>query len=310
MLLYTYIELLQNTEYSILDKAYNELMDKVQTFITETPNSHDVPVKEIFTEQMFQELKDCMASIGWTGISETETLWNNDFKNRKIISGFMKDNELSLKRLVSMPDRMTNSINTDSGTLYRPTVINNFTGNLKDLSDWWSQYKSFIFETSFEKTKNGETQKIAVSSLMNLISKAKYPALTTEEEKISVPLQTLCISIFDAFLVKMVFTIAPDTWQQLRKDICVKLCSEKDKNTANILSNTYKDFDIFFLQETSVAFLQLAKENIDAYAVLSPKVLGKRDQNSVILLKKDFFCAEEYIEITDQLKFTTEDTPA
>ena len=34
---------------------------------------------------------------------------------RKIISGFMKDKELGKKRLMSMPDRTTNTINLGGG---------------------------------------------------------------------------------------------------------------------------------------------------------------------------------------------------
>lgn len=36
----------------------------------------------------------------------------------------MKDGKLGEKRLASMPDRITNTIRTTTGPVYRPTVIN------------------------------------------------------------------------------------------------------------------------------------------------------------------------------------------
>ena len=53
---------------------------------------------------------DCLS--GWKGLAETDVLWQSDFSKRKIIHGFMKDKSLGDKRLASMPDRYTNTINT------------------------------------------------------------------------------------------------------------------------------------------------------------------------------------------------------
>ena len=60
---------------------------------------------------MWAELKALMTTQGWD-VAATEQLWASDFAGRKIISGFMKDKELGEKRLASMPDRVTNTINT------------------------------------------------------------------------------------------------------------------------------------------------------------------------------------------------------
>lgn len=58
--------------------------------------------------------------IGWAGLAETEAFWQSDFSSRKIISGFMKDSSLGSKRLASMPDRYTNTINTVVSAHFEP----------------------------------------------------------------------------------------------------------------------------------------------------------------------------------------------
>ena len=63
----------------------------------------------------------------------------SDFAGRKIISGFMKDKELGEKRLASMPDRVTNTINTlgEAGKVHRPTVISCYDGDMSSMAAWW-----------------------------------------------------------------------------------------------------------------------------------------------------------------------------
>ena len=41
---------------------------------------------------------------------DLQTRWRRDFSTRRIVSQFLRDNTLGKKRLVSMPDRMTNTI--------------------------------------------------------------------------------------------------------------------------------------------------------------------------------------------------------
>jgi len=96
------------------DPAYNKMMDAVQEFI-ENPGDGDVKVSEVFTPAMFDELERNMIAVGWDGVAETRQRWESDYKNRKIISQFMKDGELGLKRLASMPDRTTNTVNLANG---------------------------------------------------------------------------------------------------------------------------------------------------------------------------------------------------
>lgn len=93
------------------DASYNSIMKEVSTFI-ESPGANDVMVSQVFTDAMAADLMKEMKSIGWTGIEETQAKWNSEYKSRKIISEFIKDGLLGKKRLASMPDRVTNTINT------------------------------------------------------------------------------------------------------------------------------------------------------------------------------------------------------
>ena len=94
-----------------------------------------------------------------------------------------------------MPDRVTNTIRTASGSVMRPTVINCFSGGDLGSGDaWWANWKAFFFS----KKIDGKP----VYELLLPIKRSKYPALSEAEEKISIPLQTLAGAIFDAILVR------------------------------------------------------------------------------------------------------------
>mmetsp|Transcript_18646 Transcript_18646/g.58287 ORF Transcript_18646/g.58287 Transcript_18646/m.58287 type:complete len:571 (-) Transcript_18646:45-1757(-) len=266
------------------DKAYNELMADVQAFVSE-PGSRDVPVSEVFTDAMWGELEAAMTGAGWAGVPDVAAIWNGDFRNRKIVTEFLKDGTLGKKRLASMPDRVTNTIRTASGSVMRPTVINCFSGGDLGSGDaWWANWKAFFFS----KKIDGKP----VYELLLPIKRSKYPALSEAEEKISIPLQTLAGAIFDAILVHMMNAVAPKTWQPLRAELCAALNSKKDARTAKILETVYGDADVVFLQETAASFGAAAKAGPlgASYHVVSPASLDpKRDQNSLVLLSRARF---------------------
>eukprot|EP01047_Picozoa_sp_COSAG01_P009319 COSAG01_NODE_381_length_17848_cov_10.220338_7_plen_171_part_00 len=151
-------------------------------------------------------------------------MWESEYKVRPIISRFLKDKAIGSKRLASMPDRVTNTISTqDEGVVHRPTVINCYAGPpLRSVDAWWAEWKPFMF--SREVLLHGAlATRRKVFTLLNPITRSKYPAVTEQEEQISLPLQTLVQAIFDAVMVHMMTTIARDTWQGLRATICAAL---------------------------------------------------------------------------------------
>jgi hypothetical protein len=277
------------------DPQYNELMKKVSAFIL-NPDTSDVPISSVFTQQMFDELAQSMQTAGMTGIEETKSYWEQNFKNRKIISEFIKDPSIGKKRLASMPDRVTNTITTADGkTFMRPTVINCYSqGHLDDISSWWKQWRNFMFtESLVTKKKDGTTGNTKIYQMLSKISRAKYPSVTEEEEKISLPLQTLSLAIFDAILVQMMNQISqPNTrkWQEMRDIMCRDLNSHKTDRIIDILQTTYAPSDIIFLQEVAGQFPRLVETSdlITKYFDLYGSNLmdPDRDQNSFILLRK------------------------
>ena len=185
------------------DQSYNEMMKSVSDFIENTGDK-DIPVHEVFTDAMFADLETAMRKVGWSGVDETKRYWESSFKNRKIISEFIKDPLLGKKRLASMPDRITNTINTVTGEVtMRPTVINCFAGDLGSVEAWWGKWLKFYFEDKITvKTSKGE-ETTNIYSMIPLIKKSKYPSITEEEEAVSIPLEMMCLAIFDSILVHM-----------------------------------------------------------------------------------------------------------
>lgn len=114
-------------------------MKNIEDFIEE-PGDKDVIVSEVFSESMFSELEKRMKEAGW---GDVRSYWESDYKNRKIVSGFMKDGELGSKRLASMPDRVTNTINVSGSDqpVCRPTVINMYGEDLSTLPNWWKKWE-------------------------------------------------------------------------------------------------------------------------------------------------------------------------
>ena len=60
------------------DASYNTLMQGVESFIDQ-PGERDVPVSQVFTPAMWAELKALMRAQGWSGVDETDALWQASF---------------------------------------------------------------------------------------------------------------------------------------------------------------------------------------------------------------------------------------
>merc|ERR1719221_2167176 len=102
------------------------------------------------------------------GVDEVEeAMWNGGelrLKHRRMITEFLKDSSLGDKRLISMPDRVTNTIMEVCQKLSeyrpppacRPTVINNYMRDLSTIQAWWEHWKRFMFSESVTvRTKTG-----------------------------------------------------------------------------------------------------------------------------------------------------------
>jgi hypothetical protein len=285
--------------------AYEQLMVDIEKFI-ENPGDRDVLVPLVFTQEMFDKLDQRLtATAGWPSVRQ---YWEDDFSKRKIVEGFMKDKVLGDKRLASMPDRITNTINTADGSmLFRPTVINMFEGDLGTQQKWWQAWETFMFDQHVKfNDKTGQVVEKIPYQMLQKILKAKYPEITEQEEADSLSLQTMCGAIFDAILVHMMNTVStPDVWQPLKQTMVNALNKQKIPHTLAILQNKYADSDIITLQEVSSAFIDEARRGPLGkifHIVASINLDPIRDQNSVICLSKKTFPKGKGIEISDKVK--------
>jgi len=275
------------------DKAYASLMADIERFV-ETPGERDLRVREVFTEDLFVELKQLMAAEGWSGLDEVERLWRSDLCERKIVSGVLKDKSLGSKRLCSMPDRFTNTIRTTGvgpmACAFRPTPINHSSVALGSVKEWWAQWKAFMFNLHVEVCGKDGPQSVRPCSLLAPIRKAKYPAITEDEEAVSVPLQCVCLAIFDAVLVHMLGAVSPDGhWQSLKEAICEATFRKKNENIIRVLQR-YGAADVVCLQEVATSFLDQLKREFPLFRVVAPEAMDvHRNQNSAVLLRTSTF---------------------
>jgi len=294
------------------DPIYRKLMDDVESFIEE-PKERDVPVEAVFKPEMYQELRELMAQEeGWEAhLDALDKVWHDDLKGRPIVSGFLKDKSIGSKRLASMPDRVTNTIGCvvkgQPATLCRPTVINMSEGDMSSMGSWWGLWKDFMFRTEVCVIQKGATKTTRIPQMLEPIKQSKYPAITPEEEAMSLPLQTVCCAIFDAIMVNMLNMLAPGVWGPLKDELCDKLAKNKQARTIAILEESYSGAGLVFLQEVAASFVQeaaRASKLSSCFTVASPANLdGKRDQNSMVLLNRLLF-EPSYEEVTDKITST------
>eukprot|EP01104_Vermistella_antarctica_P012747 TRINITY_DN374_c0_g2_i1.p1 TRINITY_DN374_c0_g2~~TRINITY_DN374_c0_g2_i1.p1 ORF type:complete len:590 (-),score=204.69 TRINITY_DN374_c0_g2_i1:306-2075(-) len=288
------------------EPKYALLMEGVELAM-DSPGAIDVPVGAVFDRVKALALAEEMKKAGWEGVDEVMTIYDKDMSLRRIISGFLKDKSLGDKRLASMPDRVTNTINVvDGAPVCRPTVINNYRGAMGSIDEWWGQWKKFMFEDEVTViTRSGVAQKTRVCNMLEPIKSAKYPAVTADEERLSLPLQTLCQAIFDAVLVHLMSVLSPDgSWQSIKNTVIQQLYINKTAATISLLEREYGDADVIFLQEASANIVStILKHNIGkTFSVFAPAALdGKRDQNSLILLRTDRFNVESVKEVTEDV---------
>jgi hypothetical protein len=289
------------------DPAYNNFMQGVERIISNV--SEDVFVNKIFTDCMFSELMEELEVQKIPKLNLLTELWENDYRNRYAIHGYLKDKIIGEKRLASMPDRITNTINCADGTvLRRPTVINAYDeSSLNSIEAWWESWRKFIFRTHVQifSRDNRNAAPQLVCELIAPILRSKYPAITAHEQEMSVPLQILCLAILDAIFIHIVNRAAPETWEEIRSTLSHALIHGKDDRVCSIIREAYTDRAVFFLQEASAALVRKSRQDLALsarYALLLPENFdGKRDQNSIILVDRRRFRAASARDVTQQV---------
>jgi len=292
------------------DPRYDELMSGIETFI-DTPGDNDVAVHVVFTDAMAAELFSRMAGMD-TFASSMEYVkqeWETNYRERKIVSGFMKDRGLGDKRLISMADRTTNCIDTVDGLACRPTITNNYPNPLSSLEAWWPQWMQFMFDDELVIKAGAPPQR--VFNRFKPIKKAKYPAIEETEALHSLSLQTLCLAIFDAIMVNMMNTLKPGVWEEIKAELYSGLSEQKVPHCLGILEQQYSDGDIIFLQECSIKFLETFRSHLlaEKYFVVVPAAFdSEKNQNSIVLVRKEKFIENSVEEVTAAITATAGDT--
>jgi hypothetical protein len=266
------------------DNEYNDFMLNVEKLVGNC--DEDVEVSSLFTDSMFSELVEAMRTQKLNNLEQLSKIWHEDYKGRKAIQGFLKDKSIGEKRLTSMPDRITNTISLlDGSKLYRPSVINAYQGPpLASFEIWWGEWMRFMFATRvqlFDHASRDVAPQL-VCSLIAPIHRNKYPAISAEEQAVSVPLQLLCLAILDAIFLHIVHSVAPLAWERLRRTLCRALIDGKDDRVCQILAEAHADRHVIFLQEASSALVRAARAHPALrrrYAVLLPDAFdARRDQ--------------------------------
>eukprot|EP00659_Diplonema_papillatum_P014536 gene14536-22246_t len=270
------------------NEQYNALMQNFAEEIERPTPATDWLLKDYFTEEMAAELFAAMRKARWYNVDEVERRWKADLSNRKAITEFLKDKVIGKKRLISMFDRVTNTVATSKGTVFRPTPINCYAGDLSRVNVWWPKWLEYIFDEEHSvQARDGRWPKKQIQHMLVPITRAKYPSVTAEEEQMSIPLQTLHGAIFDTVLTNALYTIDRE-WPQVRSEMCSKLNTGKPRRTLDILHSHYSDSEVIFLQEFSGSMVA----EFEQHALSSRFKLHKpagfdnyRNQNSVILLQ-------------------------
>ena len=260
------------------------------------PESYDIKISDIFTPSMYQELRDEMIQCEIPGCEQMDYPWMKEMLDLKMISGFLKDKSFGEKRLISMPDRFTSVVCTEkSKTQFRPSPISGFQGEMGTVDIWWPLWKSFMFRTPV--LAEGK-QYASVASLLEPIPRAKYPSLSAQEEKASLPLQALCLALFDATLTHLLTRLAPDTWQPVRQALCRAQFQDKAAAGAAILRACYADADVIFVQEAGSDFTAVALAALPNHCALIPAgAVGRRPQLSLILVRRSAFACPGAVDL-------------
>merc|ERR1719443_223458 len=121
-------------------------------------------------------------------------------------------------------------------------------------------WKVFMFKTSMTVKSKVGTQTRRPVEMLEPIPKAKYPAITEEEERLAIPLQTLCQAVFDAIIVHFMNQLSPDgDWETVKSRLCDRLCRRKNHLTIDILATRYAKVEAIALQEVAAVFVDMVR---------------------------------------------------
>merc|ERR1711920_360982 len=137
----------------------------------------------------------------------------------------------------------------------RPAVISKYDCDLSSLEVWWEAWLRFMFTDPLTvKTKEG-IREMRVFEMLEPMPSARYPAVSKDEERLGIPLQLLCLAIFDALMVYIMNFLEPrGEWLNVKARILNELYRNKTARTLEILADVYNTVDVVCLQEVGATF--------------------------------------------------------
>lgn len=270
--------------------SFNNLMKGVDRITGDNvPQEVDVPLSEIFPKTLVDNICQLIRGQGWSGEANVRKLYNS-VGNTPVITGILKDKTLGDKRLMSWPDRFTNTVNTDGTMFYRSSPIN---ASLvpHTIEGWWGQWCPHM-GLHMDRLKP--------------LKKSRYPALTDEEETHSMAYQLFWLAVFDRIQIHIMDN-ASTKWRSIKKVLVETFIKNKDVNVAKLLKNVHGDTDIFCLQEVSANTNWVLKQAFsDTHtSVAAPKATWTRGQTSIVMYNKTRFTFEKDVT-ADVLKLCTD----
>lgn len=259
------------------EPAYVKLMTDIQELMT-TGGDLDAPVSTVFSDEMANTLFERMLGCGYEfeAVEATRCEWETSFKHRLMIRDFVANSELGAKRLISMADRVTNTLG--DGRL-RPCAINFYAaGRVSSVAKWWPQWLEFMFDDG-------------VCTRLKKISRAKYPALTSVEEAMSLPLQTLCLALFDCVLIVSLNALCPE-WPHLKERISKEMSpAAKTRKTIELLhTRMSRGVAAIFLQEVGPDLAGFLRHRLPIpYALAAAPNTDQSPQASAIIVDSNTF---------------------
>ena len=289
-----------------IGEQYDALMKEVENTLDSGMGD---PISTFLNDKMFKELFKEMLKENADWFDENAQIaLEKEWARYKPMSAkaFLQDKDLGAKRLISFPDRFTNTINTNNGPVCRPTAVNGYNEELpsyhENMKNWFDVWITFLFVTKNHRP-NGTNGKMIVDRPVDMIKpilKEKYKdddAIRQDEEYFSKAHQILCLAIYDCLVISLLNKASSKAqldWQDVRDVLADATIRQKNTKTIQIiqkLSSIQAPMDIICLQEMSSLMIDECKNSFGKeWHVLVPKSKNNDlDQNSVILTHKGSF---------------------
>ena len=181
---------------------------------------------------------------------------------------------------------------------------------MMDEADWFRRWVAYVFDA---RATSADGASRSMIELMVPIKRAKYPAISEEEEALGIPLQVFYLAAFDGAWVRFAALAAGsfDAWQDIRASLVDDLVTHKFSRTVDVVEKILLSADegsaleVCFMQEVGASLVDALRARAgvrNSCEVLCPKDMDvKRDQNSIVIVSKAFVKGAPVVETTSDI---------